>query len=191
MICTCGEPESHVIAKRRTADNIAVLLWSDGAVTGRFGDLPDVTRVRPRTREATNAALRAGWLLMGEVEIHNLSEVPALYGACRWTAERDGLPGTVRARLTEMRRPSLTPVWTVEMTDRDGKPTSRYWRLPRLVSPGTVLWDHVSVGAAGGRYEIHRIIPGTHGETCMPSGILFSTIRDAISFILAERDSTS
>lgn len=186
--CTCGTIEAHITSRRMTADGIGVVCWSDGAITGRFGNaFPGVPVVRPRTAAAVGLARRAGNLFMGEVEIYDTSDLSALYRACRWAAERDGLPGTVRARFAQLQRPALTPTWTVESTDRDGRPTSRYWRLPRLLSPGTVVWDHVSVGASGGRYEIHRTVRGSHGETCVPTGIRFNTLDEVSSFILSEK----
>lgn len=34
--CTCGNPNPHVIAKRRTVDGIDLAFWSDGQLTGRL-----------------------------------------------------------------------------------------------------------------------------------------------------------
>lgn len=183
--CSCGESCIHPVARRRTSDGVSVALHSDGAVTGRFGfGLDGVPIVRPRTREARDLALRAGWLFVGEVEAHPYADIGQLYAACRWAAARDGLPGTVRARMAK--RPALKPAWTVVSADRDGRPTSRYWRLPRLLGAGTVVWDHVSVGASGGRYEIHRVVKGSNGETCVPTGIRFATIEEVSDFIRSE-----
>ncbi len=184
--CSCGTSTPHVIARRMTADGIGVALHHDGAVTGRFGSgLEGVPVARPRTREARELALRVGWLFAGEVSLYDYSELGLLYAACRWAAAHDGLPGTVRSRMAKPAR--LTPVWTVVSADRDGRPTCRYWRLPRLISPGTVVWDHVSVGASGGRYEIHRIVRGSNDQTCNPSGIRFHTLDEVSSFILSEK----
>ena len=158
------------------------------AVTGRFGfKLEGVPVARPRTAEAeaVSVGLRAGWLFLGEVEIHPYADLGVLYQACRWAAARDGLPGTVRARLARPAR--LTPVWTVVSADRDGNPTCRYWRLPRMVSPGTVVWDHVSVGASGGRYEIGHVAPGD--DVFSTTGIRFATLAEATAHILSEPSS--
>jgi hypothetical protein len=38
--CSCGETAPHVIARRETADGIAIQIWHDGAVTGRHGLAP-------------------------------------------------------------------------------------------------------------------------------------------------------
>jgi hypothetical protein len=190
--CICGTTEPHVIARRMTADRIGVALWQDGAITGRFATgFPGVPIVRPRTSEARNLALRAGWLFMGEVEVHETDNLGDLYAACRWAAARDGLPGTVRARLAEIAKPGdLVPVWETVSVDRDGKVTSRYWRLPRMISAGTVVWDHVSVGASGGRYEIHHVVPGSKGETVVPTGIRFTTLAAVSGFITLAGDAS-
>lgn len=188
--CSCGNTCDHVVARRTTFDGIHVQMHSDGAIVGRMGfKLEGVPVASPRTAEARGASIRAGWLFMGEVEAYDHDDLGALYEACRWAAARDGLPGTVRARLARPRR--IAPVWTVVVADRDGHATSRYWRLPRMISPGTVLWDHVSVGASGGRYEIHRVTPGSGQLTCEPTGIRFRTIDAAISFILSEKENAA
>jgi len=112
--CSCGTTEQHVVARRLTSDGYGVALWCDGAVTGRFGNaLPGVPIVRPRKLASVEQARRAGWLFVGDVGIHALSELGPLYAACRWAAERDGLPGSVRTRLGQLQQPSLTPVWQV------------------------------------------------------------------------------
>ena len=109
--CSCGTSTPHVIARRMTADGIGVVLHHDGAVTGRFGSgLAGVPVVRPRTSEARDLALRAGWIFADEVCLYDYSELGALYAACRWAAAHDGLPGTVRDR---MARPARAPVPSV------------------------------------------------------------------------------
>ncbi len=187
ILCSCGEREPHVIALRTACDGVGVALWSDGAVTGHFGNaLPCVPIMRPRTAAARCQALKAGRLLLGEVCIYRADELGDLYQACRWAAARDGLPGTVRARLTELRRGTLAPRWEVAETDRDGRTKARYWRVPRMIAGGTVVWDHVSSGR-GGRYEIMREASGSRGQTVMPSGIRFARLADVSRFLLEER----
>lgn len=181
--------KNEVIARRKTYDGVGVELWSDGVVTGRLGyELPGVPLSRPRTVEAQDLALRAGWLFLGEVEIHGVDELGLLYQASKWAAERDGLPGTVRRRLRELTTPKVTPRWTVISADRDGRPTERYWQVPRLLVPSTAVWDYVSVGASLGRYEIYRAVPGTKQETYAPSGIKFSTLAEVSAFLLGEHE---
>jgi hypothetical protein len=98
--CTCGETASHEIGRRYTFDGTAIVLCSDGAVTGRLGfKLPRVPVARPRTPEARRASLAAAWLLAGEVWLYALAELPALYDACRWAAARGGTAALLRGFL--------------------------------------------------------------------------------------------
>jgi hypothetical protein len=172
------------VARRTTADGVGVVLWSDGAVSGRLGcKLPGVPVAAPRTDEGRRLALAAGWLFMGEVEIYDLDETPALYSACRWAAERNGLPGDVRARMAALAAPAVRPSWEVVRTDRDGRPTTRVWRLPRVRWPGLAVWDHVSVGASGGRYELMAV---DRQDVCTPTGLRFSRLADLAAHLHTE-----
>ena len=181
--CTCGNTCDHVVCKRTTADGIHVQMHSDGAVVGRMGfKIEGVPVARPRSREAVSVALRAGWLFMGEVEAYDYEELGTLYAACRWVAERDGMPGSVRVRLHYVGR--MRPVWTVVSCDRDGRPTCRYWRLPRAIAGHFVVWDHVSVGASGGRYEIGSVTPGD--DVFQTTGIRFNRLDDVWAHIKSE-----
>lgn len=98
--CSCGntaQHRPHVIAERRPADGGCLCLWSDGAITQHLGlAFPGVPVARPRTPVAARAALAAGWLVMGEVELYDASEIPALYAAAKRIAARGGLPGDLR-----------------------------------------------------------------------------------------------
>lgn len=86
-LCTCGCTEAHRIATRTTADGIFAVLWSDGMVTSALGlALRGVPMVRPRTAEAFQRALRAGWAFMGRVELFDASEIGGLYQQCRAAA---------------------------------------------------------------------------------------------------------
>lgn len=42
-------------------------------------------------------SVSAGFLFLGEVELYDVVELPALYAATLLASERDGRPGTVRA----------------------------------------------------------------------------------------------
>jgi hypothetical protein len=71
--CTCGDEKPHIIAKRRTFDNIGVMMWSDGSVTtwdGRY-----ILR-----KPLTNAQML---LLMRKVELYDYSEVRTLIRTIR------------------------------------------------------------------------------------------------------------
>ena len=75
MICSCGNPESHIIARRKTADEKSVLLWSDGSLTWALGHAVRGS-AQPRTEKQRNAALRAGRLVLGDVCLYDADEVP-------------------------------------------------------------------------------------------------------------------
>lgn len=184
--CTCGEPHPHRVASRRSASGTIVELWSDGPITGALGTgLRGVPISRPKSAAAARRDLRAGWLFLGEVCLVEDGELGALYSACRWAAERDGLPGTVRARLAHLAKPSLRPTWHVLHTDRDGRPTCRYWVLPRLGWPDLAIWHE------RGRYDLMRRmkpvrLPGAgvlSDSTYEPTGFTFRTLRDAIAHL--------
>lgn len=65
--CSCGCTEAHVVMTRTTVDGVAVYLWSDGA-TSLDG---------PRLRLD-----QARWL-MGEMELYEVAELPALVAVAR------------------------------------------------------------------------------------------------------------
>lgn len=178
--CTCGFAGGvHVVARRQTADGIAVSMWSDGALGSRFGQaLPGVPVARPRSGGAMAVALRVGWLFLGAVELYDLDELPALYRACVRVAKHGGDHGDVRAEAG--RKAPLVPHWEVYESDRDGRPRLRAWRLPRILWPGMAVIDHVS--HARGRYEIVDIRRDSAGELALAgtTGVHFSTL-DALS----------
>jgi hypothetical protein len=150
-LCTCGDTEPHVIARRTTADGIAVEVWHDGAITGRCGRaraLPGVPIARPRTAEAFHLARRAASLLAGEVCLYDLAELPRLYA---------GLPGHVRAEFARPESRTLAFSWVTYATDATGTPTVRVARLDRIRWPGLAVWHE------RGRYELMSI--GVH---CAP-----------------------
>lgn len=185
MNCSCGNTELHIVANRQTLDGIGVAMWSDGALTGCLGArLLDVPVSRPKTAEAQKLTVRTGRLFLGEVCLYASNDLGALYKACRWTAERDGLPGTVRSRLIAMTAPRFSTSWIVVETDRDGTVKKRYWRLPRLLMAGTVVWDTVN---QNNRYEICYTLPDSQGrpfpQTITPSGIKFQTLPEVFQFI--------
>lgn len=37
LSCSCGNPDPHTIAHRRTTNDIDLAFWSDGQLTGRLG----------------------------------------------------------------------------------------------------------------------------------------------------------
>ncbi len=165
------------MARRLTADGVAVELWSDGPVTGRMGfALSGVPVARP-SAAGLSTALAAGWLLMGEVELYDAEEVGGLYEACRWAAARGLGPGEVRARAAALK---ITPNWEVLSADRDGRPTERVWRLPRLGRwAGLAVWDRCG---ASQRYEVMSC---DRDGVCMPTGFAFGRLADLSAHLLA------
>lgn len=88
--CGCGEKKSHEVARRRTADEKQVVLWSDGLVSGAMGfNLKGIGA--PRSEFERRKALEAGWLVMGDVELYDYAEVPALVKAARRAVKQNSL----------------------------------------------------------------------------------------------------
>lgn len=138
-----------------TADDVAVEIWHDGAVTGRAGlALPGVPIARPRSSVSWDRARHAASLFGGEVELYDVAELPRLYACARRVAARGGLPGDLRAAFAAAEAPSLHLVWDVYAADRDGTPTVRVARLDRIRWPGLAVWHE------SGRYELLAIRRG-------------------------------
>lgn len=176
-VCSCGVAADHVIARRSTFDGKHVLLWSDGSLTWGMG-YAIKGAAQPRTSEQRARALRAGWLVIGEICIYDADEVSGLIAAARWAADRDGLPGTMRARLKALRAPrGPRPVWEVLETDRDGKPTLRVWKLPRLGGyAGLAIWHE------RGQYSVMREMPGRRA-VYEPTGFVRSTLSEIVALL--------
>jgi hypothetical protein len=64
-----------------------VVLWSDGSLTWALGASIRGAWCNPKPAQR-DRALRAGWLVIGEVEIHDGDDVPDLARAARWVTER-------------------------------------------------------------------------------------------------------
>lgn len=173
--CSCGTTEDHIVAQRSTADGKHVLLWSSGSLTWALGHAVRGSAA-PRTDAGRRAALRAGRLVLGELCIYDAAEVTPLVAAARWAAERDGLPGTMRARLAASQKPRLRPRWVTLSADRDGRPTCRVWRLPGLQYPGLAVWHE------RGRYEVMREQPPGSG-TYVTTGIRGTTLASVLAEI--------
>lgn len=184
MTCTYGRNDQHVIMRRQTADGFEVCLWENGAVTGAMGiGLPRVPLARPKTPEAVTRSMAIGVLMVGDVELYDAAELPALYNAAKRAAAKDGLPGTMRRLFRERQaRAEVFLVefqWHVSMADSRGVTTERWARLPRLRWPGLVVFDFCgSEGSARGRYRLFRTI-ARHGadSTITDTGLAFPTLR--------------
>lgn len=190
-----GPALAHVLARRVTADGKHVLLWSTGELTWALG-YAIRGAARPRSEKGRESALRAGWLVLGDVELYDADELPALIAAARWAADRDGLPGTMRQRLHDVRSresvPStLRPVWRVQSTDVRGRWTVRTWTLHAL-SPwaGYVVWCERGClsKASRGQYTLCRVDGGPdRGDvTIIDTGFRFHRIADVQAHLLGE-----
>jgi hypothetical protein len=99
MACPCGETKPHEVARRRTADGKTVALWSDGSVTAALGfALAGVGA--PRSTYTRRKAVEAGWLVLAEVELYRLAEVPELVKAARRAVVQQILAPVVFLRRT-------------------------------------------------------------------------------------------
>lgn len=174
--CSCGDAAEHIVARRMTADCFSVVMLSRGAIVGGFGHaFNGVPFARPRSAEGLALALRAGWLLMGEVELYDVGELGDLYAAAKRVAARGGLPGDLRAEMHRAAPPSIPLRWTVLSADRDGKPTCRVATLPRLRWPATQVWHERGV------YEVlYEQCGALHS-----SGRRFTSQRDLFAFLLS------
>lgn len=161
---------AEVLTRRKTSDGISIQLWTDGTLTAGLGV---VIKGSPnaRTPDQVKAALAIGRLVMGDVELYERDEVPTLIAAARKVAARGGTPGEMREVITKGERPKIHPVWTTQETDRDGRPTLRVWRLPRLTHPGLAIWNEVRGSRGRGRYQVMKEI-GNSG-TYAPTGVQF------------------
>lgn len=177
-MCTCGETKPHIIATRTDLDGLSVTMWDDGAITGALGiGINGVPIRRPKTTEQIEATRRIGRLFMGEVCIYRRAELPGVYAAAERAAKIDGLPGTLRRIMRERAAPRFSLKWTVAQTDRDGNPTERVCRLPRLMWPGYVVFDFCGgPGSKDGRYVL--MIDRRRDGTCEQTGFAFATLRD-------------
>lgn len=183
--CSCGNASDHVIATRRTADDKIVKLWSSGWLTWALGNAIKGSAF-PRTAEQRTRAMKAGWLVIGEVCLYDADDVSLLVAAARWAADRDGLPGTVRTRVRVLRAPrELRPTWETQECDRDGRPTLRVWRLPRLLG-----FAGLAVFHERGSYEVMQAVRGrsplggrADGDVYAPTGFKRATLREVLALL--------
>ena len=185
MCCKCGETKPHVIMRRMTADGIEVNLWEDGAVTGALGmGLLGVPLARPKTQEAIDRARAIGYLMLGDICIHDREDLADLYAAAKRAAARDRLPGTMRRIFREIReertRLHLVLRWHTTRANNRSEVTERWARLPADRWPGLVVFDFCgSEGSNQGRYQVwHRIHSRDKDETVSFTGIAFRTLRE-------------
>ncbi len=168
----------EVIARRKTADDKAIALWSDGSLT--WGGIGRTIAGSPhaRTPAAKTDALKAGWLVIGDVELYESDEVPALIKVARKVAAKGGSPGDLRREFAK--DAPLKPHWVIYETDRDGKAKIRIWRLNRITHPGLVIWDRVT-GAK--RYEVMHTLPGRGRDTLATTGVRYDTLPELAKYL--------
>lgn len=175
------KPKPEIIARRRTSDGKSVLLWNDGTLT--WGMYDAIKRSpRAHTDEQIREALNAGWLVMGEIESYAAAEVPRLIEAARKVARRGGVVGDLRREFAK--DSPLRPHWVVQETDREGRPTIRVWRLPRMSHPGVVIWDEVR-GSHGARYRVMTEIMerGRGSGTLVDTGVRFKDLTSLSKYL--------
>jgi hypothetical protein len=74
--CSCGCTEAHIIARRTTADGIRVEVWSDGTISQRGFFIRGLGT--PRSAWAVRARTRAARLMLDELELYDVGELPRL-----------------------------------------------------------------------------------------------------------------
>jgi len=74
--CSCGCVEAHVIARRLTADGAHVEVWSDGTITRRGFFLRGLGE--PRSAYAISARARGARLVLDDLSLYDLAEIPTL-----------------------------------------------------------------------------------------------------------------
>lgn len=90
-----AQPE--IVARRKTADGRAVLVWSDGAVTS--GD------TRPWTKHRKSFDVPTALLIAAEASLFDAGEMPSLIAAAHTLAPRSPrgiLPGELRALASQL-----------------------------------------------------------------------------------------
>lgn len=167
----------RVIARRSTADGVHVCLWSDGTLTWSLGSIIKGS-ANPRTRAQSEMALRAGWLVLGDVALYDADEVPTLIRAARATAKAGSDPGDMRARFVVLTTPAMPGGWQVISEDWRGVVTERHWRFPRCCPMRDLAILHVR-----GRYTVLSRMHGTvdvfapTGWICETLGAAFDAVR--------------
>ncbi len=185
--CSCGDRSTHVVARRRTADDVGIALWSDATITHYFGH---AIKGLPARKPATDAQVRIGaaWLFAGEVGMYDLDECALLYKAALTIARRGGDPGDVRAEFARLAEPKIRFAWVTTETDRGGRWAAQTARLDRMRWPGVV------VGRTRDGYELlyeKRLTRLTHDSRTIvvvvheTSGFRFGDQRALTKFLLS------
>ena len=90
---------------------------------------------------------------------------------------------------SDRKEKQLTPSWEVYETDRDGKPTIRVWRLPRLLYGSLAVFDYCGKrNSSGGRYVLMRELGGRGRGTVEATGFHFNDLGALSEHLRRERD---
>jgi hypothetical protein len=168
--------QAEVIARRKTMDGELVKLWNNGSITTSGFNV--VVGQPARTQAQFELYLTAGWLLMGEVEVYDKSEIRSLLEAARWAAKRNLGPGGMRKRLAQQQQVTLKPIWTTLQADRDGRPTLQCWVLPRLRWPGLSVWREHGIYSLGQEM-------GRKSGIYEPTGFKFKNLKELTAHLLS------
>lgn len=183
--CSCGETESHIVARRQTADGIGVEIWHDGAITGRMGlRLQGVPVARPRTEKSLALAQATAALFSENVAMYDAAELPRLYVCAKAVATRGGASGDLRNLFNADDVKVLHLTWDVRCADRDGTPTLRVAVLDRIRWPGLAIWNE------RGRYEVMAISHGTalgvrSHAALVSTGVTFDSQRELTAYLFS------
>jgi len=178
----------EIVVFQKTADNIRVILWSDGSITSGMGfKLKGIPLVRPKTKAKLDLAIRVGSMLLGDLSLYDASELGAAYKAYKWATEKHKTPGEARTRFHKAagggaKKTTFKPKWEVLRADRKGKPTERVWRLPRMRWPGLVVWDHM--GKWRGGRERYELVNLDRGGIAKGTGFTFKNMVDLEQHLL-------
>lgn len=171
-LCSCGESAKHVVRRCRTADDVGIAVWSDGAITLTFGHAVKGLPLRaPKSAEQTRLRIGAASLFAGEASLYSLEECADLYKAALIVAKRNGIPGDVRAEFARITEPKIRFLWTTIESDNRGDWVVQYTRLDRIRWPGVAIWRTRS------HYEVVHAVRGSRDKTYSSSGIRFADQR--------------
>lgn len=79
-MCTCNERQKHVVATRRTADDVVIKLWSSGEITTNFGAIPKLVGKSPYGYVRAQA-VRVSWQI--DFALYDWRELSAVITAYR------------------------------------------------------------------------------------------------------------
>lgn len=79
LVCSCGEAANHIVARGKTFDEVAIVLWHDGMITGRLGTYP--RGLAPGRWKFIEH--EAGALAWADASLYDWSELGALFKAAR------------------------------------------------------------------------------------------------------------